>query len=313
MPTNNNKSRAKKMATELIAPQASAPIDLGVADRVIAGLAGRLSQLKEADTPSKYESVRQGIAECRTLRAGVEKSRKELKESALEYGRKVDAEAKRVKAAILQIEEPLKAVKAAVDEEKERQKQAKLEEERRKAEEEARKKREEEERIAAAERERIRKQQAEEAARLAKEREALEAERAEQRRKQQEARQRIEADRKKLEEERAAVREQQRIADEKERKEREAEHAKKDAAEAARQKRIREEVEAKRKAEAEAAAKARLPDSEKLTAFVNAVDAVPYPTLTTEWGQSLLDGFILELGEISRGLEKQIACSENAR
>src|SRR5690242_13239142 len=59
-------------------------------------------------TADGYEQTRLAIADCRTLRVRVEKTRKELKEDSLKYGRMVDAEAKRITAAIEAIENPLK-------------------------------------------------------------------------------------------------------------------------------------------------------------------------------------------------------------
>lgn len=64
--------------------------------------------------------VQKGITELTTLRTNVEKRRKVLKADALEFGRKVDAEAARVTGLIEAVEQPLKDVKQAYDEEKER-------------------------------------------------------------------------------------------------------------------------------------------------------------------------------------------------
>jgi hypothetical protein len=71
--------------------------------------------------PADYKAVSAAISEVKTKRVEVEKTRKVFKADALEYGRKVDAEAKRVTALLLEIEEPLKATKQAVDDEKARE------------------------------------------------------------------------------------------------------------------------------------------------------------------------------------------------
>jgi hypothetical protein len=72
------------------------------------------------DNPKNYAVGVKALAEVRTLRTWVEKKRVELKADAVAWGRKVDAEAKRVTGLLLAMEEPLKEKKAAVDEAKER-------------------------------------------------------------------------------------------------------------------------------------------------------------------------------------------------
>lgn len=58
--------------------------------------------------------------EVRGLRVRVEKTRKELKKDALEYGKRVDGEAKRITALLLEVEEPLAEKESIVAKEKER-------------------------------------------------------------------------------------------------------------------------------------------------------------------------------------------------
>jgi hypothetical protein len=96
-----------------------APIAYHVSDAKIAELRKEFTGLKIA-TSGDYEKVTKAIAVCRTLRVQVDKCRKDLKEDALVYGRRVDAEAKRLTEALEAIEHPLKAEKQRVDEEKER-------------------------------------------------------------------------------------------------------------------------------------------------------------------------------------------------
>jgi hypothetical protein len=93
------------------------PVTFDATDEMIAGLRKRLDGLK-ADTPANYELVRAGLAEVRTLRTGVERSRKELKAPATAYGKRVDAEAKRITGLLVAIESPLKAAKDAADKER---------------------------------------------------------------------------------------------------------------------------------------------------------------------------------------------------
>jgi hypothetical protein len=67
-----------------------------------------------------YETVRKGIASTRELRGRVEARRKELKEDALNWGRKVDAAAKVIIESLEASRMPLKLEKKKADDEKER-------------------------------------------------------------------------------------------------------------------------------------------------------------------------------------------------
>lgn len=94
-------------------------IDYNVTDTAIAALKEKYSGLsisnkKERDVAQKAKSEVSG------LRVSVEKRRVELKTGALEYGRKVDAEAKRVTALLQEVELPLKAICDEWDAEQER-------------------------------------------------------------------------------------------------------------------------------------------------------------------------------------------------
>lgn len=132
-----------------------------------ADIAARLAKYGglTADTPQGYKAVQSAIGDLRDARVSIEKRRKELKADSLEYGRKVDAVAKFLTEKIEAIELPLKALKAAVDEEKARAKAEKEAAERRALEESLRAERE----ALNAEAERLRV----EAERLAAERAAL--------------------------------------------------------------------------------------------------------------------------------------------
>jgi len=96
-----------------------AVIKYSVTDAVIGELKAKYAGLKIVDTAS-YENVRVAIGEVRDIRVGVENHRKHLKATALEYGRNVDAEAKRITALLEEVENPLKSEKAKVDDEKAR-------------------------------------------------------------------------------------------------------------------------------------------------------------------------------------------------
>jgi colicin import membrane protein len=122
----------KTITGELITSKLSdSLIVFHVSDSRIAELRNELEGLRIAGAEDYAKAVK-GIAICRTLRSQVEKCRKELKEDSLTYGRKVDAEAKRLTAKLEEIEEPLKLEKARVDEEKEKVKREAEEARRRK-------------------------------------------------------------------------------------------------------------------------------------------------------------------------------------
>lgn len=74
----------------------------------------------KADTPAGYKKVVEAIAVLRGTRSAVEKRRVALKAEALDYGRRVDAAAKKLTALVVEIEEPLQAKKKAVDDEEAR-------------------------------------------------------------------------------------------------------------------------------------------------------------------------------------------------
>lgn len=292
------------------APQTSfavTPAHYGIRVEDIEAARAKYAELS-ADTPAGYKLVRSAIAEIRTLRTSVEAKRKELKSGALEYGRKVDAVAKQLTALLEDIEAPLKLKKAAVDEERARQKREREEAERRALEEKIRAERE-------AEEARLRAEREAEEQRLAEERAALEAERArlEEERAQEEAARRAEqeridaqrraeearlaAERRQLEEERRAIEEQRRQAE---------------TEEAERQARIRAEEEAKARAdqerlEAEERARrleAMRPDVEKVRAYGEHLVALAedVPEVWSDEAQEALAWAVAELQRVSKGL-----------
>lgn len=157
-----------------------------------------------------YQSGVLAIAKCRNWRGQLEKDRKAANEDALRHQRAVNRLAQEVEAKILAVEEPLKAARKAVDDEKERLAKEKAEA----VEREQRAKIE-------AERKAAEEKQAEERRKLAEERAAFEKEKAEQAAKQAEIDKRIAAERAKREAEEAERRfkeNEERIAAEVERK-----------------------------------------------------------------------------------------------
>src|SRR5579863_5138042 len=103
------------MATAELVTYSITDADIAATQAAYAGLT--------ADTPKGYEEVRLAIAHCRDTRVAIEKRRVELKADALAWGKKVDAEAKRITTLLEEIEDPLKAKKQAVDDEKARLKE----------------------------------------------------------------------------------------------------------------------------------------------------------------------------------------------
>jgi len=106
-------------------------IEYGVADVAIRDLAQKYAGMQIVDTAS-YQTVVGGIREVRGLRIQVETKRKELKKDALEWGRKVDTEAKRITGMLAPIEDELKEVKGIEDDRKAaiREKKERIERER---------------------------------------------------------------------------------------------------------------------------------------------------------------------------------------
>ena len=96
-------------------------VKYSITDAAIAQMKEKYGGL-EINSKDDYDVVSKAISVVRGKRTEVEKTRQAFKKDALEYGRMVDAEAKRITAELLEIEEPLKAKKQAVDNEVERKK-----------------------------------------------------------------------------------------------------------------------------------------------------------------------------------------------
>jgi hypothetical protein len=166
------------VAQEIVEKATLAPlVRYDVTEAQISETRAKYSSLS-ADTWKGYEEVRIAIGHIRDTRVAIEKRRIDLKADALAYGRLVDSEAKRFTTLLLEIEEPLKTKKAAVDEQKAREKAFKEAEERRVIEEQLAAKRAKEEEESRAVREAEEKRLTEERAALEAERKKLEAEQA---------------------------------------------------------------------------------------------------------------------------------------
>lgn len=277
--------------TELVLDQAAIK-KFSQSDAGIARMAKEYMPLKinGVDDKKGFDIVHKARMDVKNHRVAVEKKRKELKADALEYGRKVDSEAKRLTAMLKPIEDHLQAEEQAVLDERERIRKEKEEAEQRRVQHrverlaefgvvpnlnhvkhwtdaefddaliEARKAFEEEQARKAKEEEERRQREAEEAEARRKEQERLDAERA----KLDAERREMEAKRKAEEEERRKREAAERAKLDEERRKLEAERAKieqerreREAAERAKreeQERIKseQEAEARRKAEEEA-------------------------------------------------------------
>jgi hypothetical protein len=310
-----------------------------VTEAAIAAKKAQFASLN-ADTWKGYEEVRLAIAEVRETRVAIEKRRVELKADALAYGRLVDSEAKRLTNLLLEIEEPLKAKKAEVDEAKARAKAAEEAEKRRvieeqlaaqRAEEAAREKaaREAEEARLAAEREALaaeRKRLEEKAAAIEAERQAALAERAAKEQVEAERvaaarkaeQDRIDAEREKLATERRAQEEAARVEREALEAERRRVAAEREAAERAefeRQAKITAEREAVEKAERDRIEKARReaelaalrPDVEKVAAFVAQIRALEPPEVSSPMIAEFLYTAKTVLAATAETLEESVA------
>ncbi len=90
------------------------PVKYDITNAAINQLRLQYAGLEIIDKPS-YKAIVAAIADVRGRRTSVEKRRKELKAGALDYGRRVDGEAKRITELLEAIEEPLKEKKLAED------------------------------------------------------------------------------------------------------------------------------------------------------------------------------------------------------
>ena len=277
---------------------ATTPVELGVAEEVIAGLKGRLAGL-DAGTHQGYMQVKSGISELTRYRTGVDKSRKALKKSALDWGRKVESEARRVTGLLLEIETPLREKKALVDDQAERKLKIIEEAERLaiEAKELAEKKAREAEEEAKREEERKERESA--AAKLAEDRKELEDDRRKMKERQlnlelelQQKNAELAAEREKIEADKRAILKDARLRELVEREEAEAVEAAEQKVRDDEERTKTEEAEkirlAKEESERERIAEEQLPDREKLKDFALRIGAVEPPRLGTVFGNGVL-------------------------
>ena len=120
---NNPMSEVIKTDQEFINSQLK---KYNVTDAALADIKQRYGELSVhgPDDKAGYDAVKAAIADVRSVRTGIEKKRKELKDLALRYGRAVDDEAKRLTSEVSQIEERLKVEKERTDKEIEAKKNA---------------------------------------------------------------------------------------------------------------------------------------------------------------------------------------------
>lgn len=98
IPTDYDSGDAVATATKHV-------IEYNITDAALTELA---EKHKDVDAHKDYDTAKLAAKECQQLRKGLEEKRVELKKDALEYGRAVDGEANRIKAAIVKIEDPIK-------------------------------------------------------------------------------------------------------------------------------------------------------------------------------------------------------------
>jgi len=100
--------------SEAVAEMKTNVVKYSITDAAIAEMKQEYSGMAIANTKD-YRAVQKAISTITAKRTEVEKTRKEFKAGALEYGKKIDTEAKRVTALLREVEDPLKELKAEVD------------------------------------------------------------------------------------------------------------------------------------------------------------------------------------------------------
>lgn len=113
---------AKQAGGGEIATLVTHPVTYPVTKDEIARIRAEYTPLAKLDAtnPEHYDEIRVAIGKLRSARTAVEVRRKDLKAGALSYGRAVDGEAKELTTLLEAIEDPLQAMKDAVDGERER-------------------------------------------------------------------------------------------------------------------------------------------------------------------------------------------------
>jgi colicin import membrane protein len=93
-------------------------VKVSVTDQALAELNKQYAGLTIMGTGDKdgYKAVQQGLSHVKKIRTSVEARRKELKAPALEFGRAIDSEAKRITEALTPLEAHLRNQKDTIDE-----------------------------------------------------------------------------------------------------------------------------------------------------------------------------------------------------
>lgn len=99
---------------------------VSVTEQALAELRQQYQGLTIMGTADKdgYKAVQTGISNLRKLRTSIEARRKELKAPALEFGRAIDEEAKRITSQLEALELPLKSEKQRIDDAAEAERRA---------------------------------------------------------------------------------------------------------------------------------------------------------------------------------------------
>lgn len=95
-------------------------------EAALATLRQKYQTVPDANTEEGYAFVKDGIKELTGLRTKLEAARKAAKEPHLKAGRILDDEAKRITAALVALEDPMKAAKKVVDDRIERERQERI-------------------------------------------------------------------------------------------------------------------------------------------------------------------------------------------
>ncbi len=95
-------------------------------DAALAMLRVKYAVVPDVNTDEGYALVKSGIKELTTLRTSLEDARKRVKDPYLQAGKIIDAEAKRITAELVKLEDPMKAAKKEVDDRLERIRQERI-------------------------------------------------------------------------------------------------------------------------------------------------------------------------------------------
>lgn len=101
-------------------------VEYSQTDAALASLREKYLAIPDANTEEGYAFLKDGIKELTGLRTKLEAARKAAKEPHLQAGRILDAEAKRITAELVALEDPMKVAKKEVDDRVERERQERI-------------------------------------------------------------------------------------------------------------------------------------------------------------------------------------------